>query len=359
MNAVIIERQEGERKRKANGNTFSPEIIKRLAMTEHSTEPSELLNIVRRPLSPDVRLEVPASLAEYERVQEVLENEGTKYPQLWFDGTRNIAIVVAAPSAVHGAMAGGILKSISDEVMMNQGISSELRRGLVWVADTTNTRGLTRRGWDGALLYEQGNRSTLMIAVEVGVSQAYESLRAAISWSVCALRCPLGIAMSIREGGRGIIPDMLYYPSIQEADNAFHDAEEDFRCQLTQSPYGPLIREQVTWYGRVRQVILEAYRMPDENSAPQTLLHPSQSFMIVEDGKFVGDNVPPNLQEVVLGDCIPGHILSGEEIEATPVNFFRRQWFDNKFQDSMVKTAVNRMRRRARFVRSPSLNLSS
>ncbi|KAK9240098.1 hypothetical protein V1525DRAFT_424005 [Lipomyces kononenkoae] len=199
--------------------------------------------------------------------------------------------------------------------------------------EQTSTRGLATRGWDGALRYRQGNRSTLMIAVEVGVSQADESLRAAISWSVCALHSPLGIATSIREGGRVKMPEMLYYPSVQAADDAFHDAEEEFRRQLTKSPYGSLVRDLVTWYGRVRQVILETYRSPDESTVPETLLKPSQSFVIVEDGEFVGDQVPPNLREVVLGDCIPSHILSGEEIYGTSVCFFRREWFDDTLQD--------------------------
>ncbi|KAK9314888.1 hypothetical protein V1522DRAFT_430460 [Lipomyces starkeyi] len=57
-------------------------------MTDHS----DLLDAVRRPRSPDVRLEVPASRAEYERAQEILESDDSTYPQLWSDSTRNIAI---------------------------------------------------------------------------------------------------------------------------------------------------------------------------------------------------------------------------------------------------------------------------
>ncbi|KAK9326920.1 hypothetical protein V1520DRAFT_350211, partial [Lipomyces starkeyi] len=41
---------------------------------------------------------------------------------------------------------------------------------------------------------------TTVVCVDVGLSQTYESLRAAISISVCALRCRVGIAMSINEG---------------------------------------------------------------------------------------------------------------------------------------------------------------
>ncbi|KAK9322264.1 hypothetical protein V1517DRAFT_308159 [Lipomyces orientalis] len=263
-------------------------------MSEHS----DLLEIVRRPLSPDVRLEVPTSRAEYERVQNVLENEESKYPQLWFDGTRNIAIVVGPPSALHSAMADALMRAII-----------RLR----------NSRGLTTRGWDGALVFDDGNRETLMIAVEVGVSQSYESLRAAISWSVC-------------EESRGVTPD-LDYSSIQEENIAVAQAEEDFRCQLMERPYGPL-------------VIIETYRIPDEDYPPGTILLPSRSFTIVDDGNFVGGDVPPDLQEVMLGDCIPDYVLSAEAIVAMPVNFFRRDWFDRRFQSGIVKTAVYRMRPR-------------
>jgi hypothetical protein len=44
-------------------------------MSEHS----DLLEIVRRPLSPDVEVEVQASREEYERVEAILENEESKY----------------------------------------------------------------------------------------------------------------------------------------------------------------------------------------------------------------------------------------------------------------------------------------
>jgi hypothetical protein len=43
------------------------------------TERADLLEIVRRPLSPDVQLEVQASWEEYERVQAILDNEESRY----------------------------------------------------------------------------------------------------------------------------------------------------------------------------------------------------------------------------------------------------------------------------------------
>ncbi|KAK9249928.1 hypothetical protein V1507DRAFT_76635 [Lipomyces tetrasporus] len=73
------ERQEGKRKRKANELILSADkrtlANQRRTMTEHS----DLLEIVRRPLSPDVQLEVQASWEEYERVQAILDNEESRH----------------------------------------------------------------------------------------------------------------------------------------------------------------------------------------------------------------------------------------------------------------------------------------
>ncbi|KAK9243464.1 hypothetical protein V1506DRAFT_462950 [Lipomyces tetrasporus] len=340
------ERQEGKRKRKTNELILSAD-KRTFANRQHTmTEHLDLLEIVRRPLSPGARLEVQVSWEEYGRVQAILENDESKYPRLWYDGTRNLAIVAAPPSALHANMAGELMASIIREVLTQQGLSSEVSRGFTQSTEMGNTRGRTTRGWDGAMLYQEGNRTTLMIAVEVGVSQSYESLRAAISWCVCALHCHLGIAMCIREQGRGEVPDRPQYPSIQDENAAVDEAEEDFRRQLTERPYGPLVRDGVTWFGRVQRVVLETYRAPDESITERTILDPSRSFTIVEDGEFVGGDVPPNLQEVVLGDCIPDHILDGDAIVARPVNFFRRDWFEARFRAGMVRTAGNRMRPR-------------
>ncbi|KAK9236408.1 hypothetical protein V1525DRAFT_346155 [Lipomyces kononenkoae] len=308
---------------------------------------SNLLEVVRRPLSPDTRLEVPASREEYEQVGEILGREEASYPQLWYDSAKGVAIVVAPPTPLHSGMAGALLSSISDEVKMNSGISPAIRRNLRYDSDSTShsntTRGLTTRAWDGALLYREGDRLILMIAVEVGVSQSYDSLRA-ISWSVCALRCRLGLSMSISESSRRTMPSVRYYTSDEEAYAIIEEAENDFRSQLVQHPYGPLQRDGITWFGTVRRVILEAYRRQDEDCGPDTILEPSQSFTIVENGEYVGDNISPNLRELVLEDCIPSRLLQRHEVRATPVNFFRQEWFEHEFRASMVLTAIGRLR---------------
>ncbi|KAJ8103669.1 hypothetical protein POJ06DRAFT_279400 [Lipomyces tetrasporus] len=277
---------------------------------------SNLLEVVRGRLSRDTRLEVSASREEYEQVGEVLEREEASYPQLWYDSAKGVAIVVVPRTPLHSGMVGALVSSISDEVKMNSGISPAIRRNLRSDSDSTRhsntSRGLTTRAWDGALLYREGDRLILMIAVEVGVSQSYDSLRAAISWFVCALRCRLGVSMSISESSRRTKPN---------------------------HPYGPLQRD-------VRPVILEAYRGQDENCGPETILEPSQSFTIVEKGEYIGDNISPNLRELVLEDCIPSRLLQGHEIRATFfffLDFFHHEWFENEFRASMVLTAIGRL----------------
>ncbi|KAJ8103509.1 hypothetical protein POJ06DRAFT_234516 [Lipomyces tetrasporus] len=312
----------------------------------------ELLDIVRRPLSPDSRLEVPASREEYERVEEILEREEAKYPQLWYDGMRSVAIVVAPPTPLHAGMASGLLSVISDEVKMNSGISSEIARGLRIESDSRTTMNNTTRASDGALLYWEGDRATLMIAVEVAVSQSNDSMRAAISWSVCALHCSLGLAMCIREESRGRRPPRRHYASLDEANAAVDEARDDFYHQLVQNPYGPLERDGVTWFGRVRLVVLETFRRQDEHCTPETLLQPSKSFTLVENGEYIAQNISPNLQEVVLGDCIPTHLLNNQHMEATPVNFFQREWFETLFRGSIVRTAILRVWENTSYVQS-------
>ncbi|KAK9496249.1 hypothetical protein V1508DRAFT_401534 [Lipomyces doorenjongii] len=98
----------------------------------------KLMSVMRRPLSPDATIEVPASWDEYQRAQELLDVQGNKFPRLRYDGKRQIAIVVAAPTPLHGDMVESC-KTISD---------------------------------------------VLMIVIEVAVSQSYRSLQEAISWWV-------------------------------------------------------------------------------------------------------------------------------------------------------------------------------
>ncbi|KAK9311168.1 hypothetical protein V1522DRAFT_439057 [Lipomyces starkeyi] len=82
---------------------------------------------------------------------------------------------------------------------------------------------------------------------------------------------------------------------------------------------------------QVANVVLETYRLQDEATPPDTLLNPTRSFTIVDGGGFVGGQVPADLAEITLGDCIPTHVINGNNIEAIPVNFFHQNWFESSF----------------------------
>ncbi|KAK9371130.1 hypothetical protein V1509DRAFT_613683 [Lipomyces kononenkoae] len=304
-------------------------------------EREELMNVVRRPVSPDTRIEVPVSWEVYEEVQDILESDDA-----------NVAIVVAPPSGLHSVMAGELVSRITHEVMRVQGLDAALTDGLSIRSESTSTmptrHGLTTRAWDTALFYTEGDRSTIMIAVEVGVSQSYRSLRAAISWWVCEFGCRLGLAMSIHEGPRQNRRSTRRYDSTEEARAAVAELEHELRNQRALFPYGPLVIDGVTWFGQVRNVVLETYRPPGDDIPHEAPLEPTNSFTIVSEGEFVGDSVTPNVREVVLRDCIPDHIVGIHGIEAMPVNFFHREWFEKEFGNGMIENAVNRIRRNIR-----------
>ncbi|KAK9311326.1 hypothetical protein V1522DRAFT_458418 [Lipomyces starkeyi] len=298
-------------------------------------EHSVLMSVVRRPLSPDARIEVPATWAEYEYVQEQIDNEGSKFPRLWYDSSSKIATVVAAPTPLQSDMVGELMGNLSDacnDVMRRGGVSETIREGLIRSSSTTKRKntddGLTIREWDGAISYAFNGDETLMVAFEVGVSQTSKSLRAAISWCVCALQCRLGIAMNIIEHDRGERPTVQYYTTNQEQSATLQQARDRLRLQSLQHPFGPLQWNGFTWFGKLRKVV------------------------IVRNGRFTGQDVPPNLREVVLGDCVPSHILSDNEIVTTPLDFFRRSWFEAKIRGAILKTAIERVEDKRRIVRA-------
>ncbi|KAK9389504.1 hypothetical protein V1515DRAFT_593470 [Lipomyces mesembrius] len=198
-------------------------------------EHTRLIDIVRRPLSPDTQVEVAATREEHDQVLEILEDEGARYPQLLYDSARKVAIVVAAPGPLHGTMAGELIANIRDEVMRSQGIDAAAKGRVSSATDTTNARssalGRTMRAWDNALVYSDDNGDTLMIAVA----------QRAISWCVCALHCRLGIAMCIHEEKRGQPLPVLCYNSTDDSETAIAEAKEEFLHQLVGGPYGPLV----------------------------------------------------------------------------------------------------------------------
>ncbi|KAK9366785.1 hypothetical protein V1509DRAFT_628523 [Lipomyces kononenkoae] len=322
-------------------------------------ERSNLMSAVRRSLSPDAKIEVPATWAEYEHAQGYLDSEERKFPRLWYDSSSQLATVVAAPSPLHSDMVGELVDHFADscrDVMRRGGISEKVWEGLTVSSATTNRKntddGLTIREWDGAISYVVNDDAKLMVAFEVGVSQTYKSLQAAISWCVCSLHCRLGIAMYITEKDRGERPTVRSYASRQEQGAAIQHARSELRLQLRRNPFGPLVWNNITWFGKLREVVIETFRNGNPNCPPEAVLEPTQSFVIVRDGRFSGQDVPPNLREVVLGDCVPSHILSGNEIVSAPVDFFRRSWFEMKIRAAILKTAIERVEDKSRIAKA-------
>ncbi|KAK9321277.1 hypothetical protein V1517DRAFT_368506 [Lipomyces orientalis] len=264
-------------------------------------EQSALMSVIRQ---------VPTTWEEYEYAQEHLDNEENKFLRLWYDSSSKIATVVAAPTPLHSDMVGELMGNLSDaciDVMRRSGVCETIREGLIRSSSTTKRKntddGLTIREWDGAISYAFNGDETLMVAFEVGVSQTSKSLRAAISW--------------------------CYYKTSQEQSAALQQARDRLRLQSLQHPFGPLEWNGFTWFGKLRKVIIETFRNDDLNCPAGTILEPSHSFVSHEftmpiggHGRFAGEDVPPNLREVVLGDCVPSHVLSDDEIVTTPLDFF-------------------------------------
>ncbi|KAK9335720.1 hypothetical protein V1521DRAFT_463421 [Lipomyces starkeyi] len=197
-------------------------------------------------------------------------------------------------------------------------IDANIKHRLSGASSTNIRRSLTTRGWYGALRYLDNDAYILMIAVE----------------------CHVGIAMCVDERKRRNALPIQYYDTIREVNDAIEHAQYEFRAQLPDHPYGPLITKGVSWYGRIKKITLEIFRRENEDCPPDAVLHPNKSYVIVEDAHFVAENVPSNLSEVTMGDCIPTHILSNGQIQGRPANFFQREWFEKPLRASILETAV-------------------
>ncbi|KAK9258159.1 hypothetical protein V1519DRAFT_433656, partial [Lipomyces tetrasporus] len=94
---------------------------------------SGLMVKVRRPLSPDAKFEVPAHQEDYERVKQIVDDEGEMYPRLC-------------------GMAFELVAQIRDEVKYRLGINTDVTRGISTMTDSEMSRGtqngLTTRAWD-------------------------------------------------------------------------------------------------------------------------------------------------------------------------------------------------------------------
>ncbi|KAK9257910.1 hypothetical protein V1519DRAFT_470286 [Lipomyces tetrasporus] len=284
-------------------------------------ENSQLLDVVRRPLSPDSQIEVPTSWEVFERVEEM----EARYPLLQYDAVRQIAIVVAAPTPLYTILLTVLMSNVCRNVNW-QGLDENITDRLIFESEATETTSgdsATRRILNGAIRCKINDLDRLlMIAFEVGVSQSYTSLKDAISYAICVLHCPLFITL----------PPVEYYQTRQAMNAAIQQVENDFRMQPQDRPYGPLAADGVTWFGRVSRVVLDVFRREDIDYPEGTCLEPTRSFTIVRDGQYVGSHVSPNLVEVTLGDCIPAHLLVGNQIQTTPVNFFQQDWFESSFR---------------------------
>ncbi|KAK9373132.1 uncharacterized protein V1513DRAFT_472604 [Lipomyces chichibuensis] len=301
---------------------------------------------MRCPLSPDTQIEVPTSWEDFDRVEEILEQEDARYPLLQYDAVRQIAIVKAAPTPLHTIMLTELMINVCRNVN-RQGLNENITDSLFYESEATETSfgdETTRRILNGPIR----SKSLMLI---VGVSQTYASLKDAISYAICELHCPLGITLCINERGRGSRPPVEYYQSREARNAAIQQAENDFRIQLQHCPYGPLVADGVTWFGRVSRVILDVFRKEHDDYPEGTRLEPTRSFTIVRDGQYVGGGVSPNLAEVTLGDCIPMHLLAGNEIQTIPVNFFQQDWFENSFRRGMLNTAIARVRDKRKVIK--------
>ncbi|KAK9242230.1 hypothetical protein V1506DRAFT_517340 [Lipomyces tetrasporus] len=119
---------------------------------------SGLMVKVRRPLSPDAKFEVPAHQEDYERVKQIVDDEGENSADpitgILDSGTivrAELRFVVGPPTPLHSGMAFELVAQIRDEVKYRLGINTDVTRGISTMTDSEMSRGTQKWTYDKSM----------------------------------------------------------------------------------------------------------------------------------------------------------------------------------------------------------------
>ncbi|KAK9386018.1 hypothetical protein V1515DRAFT_616756 [Lipomyces mesembrius] len=264
-------------------------------------EISELREILRVPLPSDSVLEFIVSEVGYKWIIEDREKSNRKY-RVWYDGETHKVTINCCPSYLHERMSVMVIDSMVVEavrVMRNADVS-----------DDVISRSYKEP--DGLIVFEGGGIDRRRIALEVGFSQSYSSLRRATLWWIEQKKATIAVLLCLTE------VDM----SSGEIHGEFGTVQELNAPRL----FVPLEYNGYKWFATLSDAFFETYRETDSGVLR------SEPVYLAKDGVDITDAIPRDLT-VTVGDFVPHGWLSDDNIRSLTVNFLH----------AIVETALNRV----------------
>ncbi|KAK9319065.1 hypothetical protein V1517DRAFT_297961 [Lipomyces orientalis] len=278
------------------------------------------------------------------RTEFVKDEDDDTYPRLLYDWTRQVITIVTAPTDLHEDTSSVILSSIYNRVtsiMQREQIELGSDETLATIhsptilVDTGHSR--YEMEPDGAIYFETVDSRDYKVIIEVGVSQAYDSLLDNIDNT-----CDLVILLAFNEKHRYSAPRQRIFLSPHESKAQVVQMRRHLR-----SPSYPKFRELEflghIWFHELSDAFIEVVRKAPSSDGRDDLMR--SKYVLVENGINKSSSVPRSIGNVRLAELIPAVSHNTEETGNIIIDFFDSVTFLDIIWRAMIANAVNRYKR--------------
>ncbi|KAK9482188.1 hypothetical protein V1527DRAFT_516011 [Lipomyces starkeyi] len=261
-----------------------------------------------------------------------------KYPRVEYSGTDSRVTIYTIPTALHGTSASSLQTAIRDSVrdILIRHDKRELLRCLQPVGEATyefaDDQGRpSSKTADGGLKYCKFGRTELIIVIEVGVSEAYQHLRADIELWLTSFQSPIGILLWLNERPR------FSFPAAESCGAYSNNQRAMFKNAMDRTarevPFGPYVYSGHKWFGILDTAIIEVFQR-DMHTNKIT----SRKYPVTEGGHKVvhGDSIDIGL---TIKDLFPPDEMTIDDIRLEPIRLdaiFLMEVFSGASKDTAV-----------------------
>ncbi|KAK9348974.1 hypothetical protein V1522DRAFT_397032 [Lipomyces starkeyi] len=229
-------------------------------------------------------------------------------------------------------------------VMRNAGVSdyviSKVKKA-GHLTSSTRSRKKSYKEPDGLIIFDDIEcRGARRIAIELGFSQSYSSLRQATLWWIEQKKATVAVLLCLTEVDKSSGATHRVFRTIEDCDAELERYGFEFNRQRREEHrlVGPLEYNNngYKWFGTLRDTFFETYRDTD------TGIVKSEPVYLVKDGVDLTDAIPRDLT-IKVGDFVPRNWVSDDVGRRLAVNFLRPQTFMEDLSDAIVRTALYRV----------------
>ncbi|KAK9258018.1 hypothetical protein V1519DRAFT_479415 [Lipomyces tetrasporus] len=261
------------------------------------------------------------------RTEFVKDEDDNAYPRLLYDWTRQVITIVTAPTDLHEDTSTAILSSIYDRVtsiMQREQIELGSDETLATIhsptilVDTGHSR--YEMESDGAIYFETVDARDYKIIIEVGVSQAYNSLFDKARKWIIDNTCDLVILLAFNEKYRYSAPRQRIFLSPHESKAQIVQMRRHLR-----SPSYPKFRKLEFlghfWFHELSDAFIEVVRKAPSFDGTDDLMR--SKYVLVENGINKSSSVPRSIGNIFF-DSVTFLDIIWRAMIANAVNRFKR-----------------------------------